>query len=185
MLQKIAWVIAAAAIGTIVRQGIWKATESPRPLVPQHSSSSVLSRFPARVNAVFDGDTVVAIDATGVEHRIRFSGVDAPELAHDGRPAQPGGQEALHWLRGKIQGQVVVVEVVDRDKWGREVARISVDGEDINLALIRNGLAWAYRQYLRDTYRGPYIVAEEAARSEGRGLWRDTNPTPPWDWRHQ
>lgn len=123
MIRRVVWIIAAAAIGTIVRQGIWKATESPRSLVPQHSSSPVLSRFPARVNAVFDGDTILVTDATGVEHRIRFSGVDAPELAHDGRPAQPGGQEALRWLRGKVQGQVVVVEVVDRDKLGQGACR--------------------------------------------------------------
>lgn len=185
MLRKIAWVIAAAAIGTIVRQGIWKATESPRPHVPQHSSSPALSRFPARVNAVFDGDTVVAIDATGVEHRIRFSGVDAPELAHDGRPAQPGGQEAMVWMRRAVLGQTVVVEVTDKDKWGREVARIILDGEDINLSLIRNGWAWAYRQYLHEPCLTPYIAAEEAARRERRGLWGDPNPTAPWDWRHR
>lgn len=188
MLRRVAWIIAAVLIGSVVRHGLWRATESSKStsmISTQDTSTRALERFSARVAVVEDGDTVDVLDASGRKHRIRFYGADAPEIAHDGRPAQRGGVEASAWVSERVAGRIVVIEVMDHDRWGREVGRIIFEGEDLNLGLIRNGWAWAYRQYLREPFAAPYIAAEEAARRERRGLWADSNPTAPWNWRHQ
>ena len=62
-----------------------------------------------------------------------------------------------------------------------------VDGLDANLAQIRDGFAWHYKQYEADQPaedRPVYAKAEEAARAAKAGLWADPNPQPPWDFRH-
>lgn len=59
---------------------------------------------------------------------------------------------------------------------------------DVNLELVRVGLAWHYKQYQREQSpddRSAYAQAEERAKAEKQGLWIDSDPTPPWDWRHQ
>lgn len=188
MLRRLGWVIVAAIIGSAVRHALWNDHEASVPgiqAVAQVAEPRASERFQARVVVVQDGDTVDVADASGRRHRIRFFGVDAPEIAHDGRPAQPGGVEASTWVSARISGRSVLVEIVDHDRWGREVGRVFVDGEDLNLALLQAGWGWAYRQYLREPFRAPYIAAEEAARREGRGIWSDPSPVAPWDWRHQ
>ncbi len=48
-------------------------------------------------------------------------------------------------------------------------------------------MAWFYRQYQREQSpndRRLYEAAEDAARAEKRGLWRDADPVPPWEFRH-
>jgi micrococcal nuclease len=58
---------------------------------------------------------------------------------------------------------------------------VFVDDLDVNLELVRRGLAWWYRQYSpKDKELAP---AEEEARKAKRGLWADAKPIPPWEWR--
>ncbi|MHB1117178.1 thermonuclease family protein [Sideroxydans sp.] len=82
----------------------------------------------------------------------------------------------------------MTVEYSKRDRYGRTLGKILVGGIDANLAQIRAGMAWHYKQYQRDQSfenRQLYSEAEDAARSSHRGLWADAAPTPPWDWRKQ
>ena len=65
-----------------------------------------------------------------------------------------------------------------RDKYGRTVARIEVAGQDVNRQMVAEGLAWHYTAYSDDA-----TLAEAEARAAGRGLWRDHEPVPPWEWR--
>jgi hypothetical protein len=60
-------------------------------------------------------------------------------------------------------------------------------GRDVNLEQVRAGLAWHYKYYQDEQSpadRRLYADAETEARSAGRGLWADPDPTPPWDFRH-
>ena len=64
--------------------------------------------------------------------------------------------------------------------------KILLDRNDINLAMINAGLAWHYIKYQKDQSRSDrllYAHAEEQARQQQIGLWRDPNPNPPWEWR--
>ena len=73
-----------------------------------------------------------------------------------------------------------------RDKYKRIVGKVLLAGKDINLERIRDGLAWHYKYYQNEQTtkdRELYSEAELVARKSKRGLWRDPNPIPPWDWR--
>ncbi len=85
-----------------------------------------------------------------------------------------------------IFGKTVTVQVSKRDKYNREVAKILLDGRDINLRQIKDGFAWHYKEYQREQPaddRKLYAEAEEEARKAKRGLWFDLSPQTPSDFR--
>ena len=135
------------------------------------------------VRAVFDGDTVLLATRGQDRLMVRLYGIDAPETAKRNMPAQPFGKAAKLTLMYKVMGRRVTAEIVDTDQYQRAVAVIRYEGRDINREMVSEGLAWSYRQYLRGPYASEYIQAEERARSLHKGLWRDANPIPPWEFR--
>lgn len=135
------------------------------------------------VRAVYDGDTVLLATREESRLKVRLYGIDAPETAKPGEPGQPFGTIAKRTLMYKIMGRQVSAEIVDIDQYHRAVAVIRYGGRDINREMVAEGLAWAYRQYLQAPYASEYINAEERARARHRGLWRDSNPLPPWEFR--
>ena len=75
---------------------------------------------------------------------------------------------------------------VKRDRYGRIVGFILVDGQDVNLTQVKTGMAWFYRYYQKELSRENrklYAQAEDEARATKKGLWQDKNPMPPWEWR--
>jgi len=137
-----------------------------------------------KVIQVKDGDTVVISSIEGGQFFIcRLYGIDAPETPKNGNPGQPYGEESTKELKKLILGQEVSAEIRDRDKFGREVCVIRKDGKDMNLEMINRGAAWAYRKYLKPPYASEYIEAENKARDKGLGLWQQSNPEPPWEFR--
>lgn len=135
-----------------------------------------------RVIAVADGDTVTVLDASRQQHRIRLVGIDAPERG------QAFGNRARQHLADRVFQREVQVEYDKRDRYGRILGKIVLDGEDINLMMVRDGMAWHYRQFQRDQRpadRTLYADAEREARAAGRGLWADAHPQPPWEFRRQ
>ena len=91
------------------------------------------------------------------ELEIRLKGIDAPELK------QTGGRIARVYLEQLLKGKKLSVEVLEKDRHGRILARVSVDGQDINLAMINAGWAWHYRHYEPDNRHK--IKAEKEAKS--------------------
>lgn len=135
-----------------------------------------------KIVGVSDGDTVTLLDAQKTQWKIRLLGIDAPEKK------MPFGQRSKQHLADLIYKKQVIVEYSKRDRYGRTLGKILVEGVDANLEQIRSGMAWHYKQYQRDQLfedRKLYSEAEETARSSRRGLWADATPTPPWDWRKQ
>lgn len=136
-----------------------------------------------RIVGVHDGDTVTLLDGSQIQHRIRLSQIDAPEIGHGrGKPGQPYGQRSKQSLSDLVYGQPVHAECGTRDKYGRQVCTIWTGQTDVNLEQVRRGMAWVYRKYARDP---SYYQAEEEARRTGRGLWSHTDAIPPWEWRHR
>ena len=136
--------------------------------------------YTARVIAISDGDTLTVLDAGNTQHKIRLAGIDAPEKR------QAWGDRARQFLGEKVHQRMVQIEVEKKDRYGREVGRVLLDGEDINLALVRSGLAWHYKAYEREQTpdeRAAYAEAERQARSRRLGLWHDAQPQAPWDYR--
>lgn len=59
---------------------------------------------------------------------------------------------------------------------------------DAGLAQVATGMAWWYREYVREQTaedRGDYEHAKSEARVQPLGLWHDKNPVPPWAWRRR
>lgn len=137
--------------------------------------------YTATVDSVHDGDTIRVTDRHGARHRIRLAYIDAPEID------QAGGTASRDALRGLILHRQVQVEVYDTDSYRRQVARVSLNGRDINLAQLQNGHAWHYRSIAkkhqeRDAYRR-YADTEQRAKSGRYGLWQQHGPTAPWQFR--
>ncbi|MBV5328865.1 MAG: thermonuclease family protein, partial [Chlorobium sp.] len=73
----------------------------------------------------------------------------------------------------------------DTDRYGRTVGIVLVDGQNLNELIVRNGYAWVYRQYCKESFCSSWIQAEDAARQQQKGMWSDPRIIPPWEWRHQ
>jgi len=134
-----------------------------------------------QVVGVADGDTITVLDADKVQHKIRLAGIDAPEKK------QAFGNRSKESLSDLVFDKTVNVETDKRDRYRREIGKVLVNGWDVNLVQVERGMAWFYRQYQREQSpndRRLYEAAEDAAKAGRRGLWRDTDPVPPWEFRH-
>lgn len=135
-----------------------------------------------KVVAVADGDTVTLLDGNKRQHKIRLSGIDAPENK------QPFGQRAKQSLSDLVYAKNVVVHTTKTDRYGRSIGRIELGDVDVNLAQLRRGMAWHYTAYESEqasAERRIYRDAEAQARAGKTGLWRDPLPVPPWSFRQQ
>lgn len=145
------------------------------------SNASQADTIQGLVVGVADGDTVTILDASNTQLKIRLMGIDAPEKK------QPFGNKSKEALSALVFNKPVSVEYSKRDRYGRTVGKILVNGVDANLAQVKAGLAWHYKQYEREQSlddRIAYSQSEERARKEHLGLWVDPDPTAPWNWRH-
>lgn len=127
-----------------------------------------------RVVGIHDGDNLRCLDKANVQHKIRLAGIDAPELG------QPFGSRAREPLAQLAMNKSVTLEIHGKDCYQRTLATVQVDGRNVNLQMVEDGFAWHYKQYSKDR---PLAVAEENARRGERGLWSDSNPVQPWEWR--
>lgn len=157
-------------------------TTTEKPLVtPQPFAEAPAPQvLTGKIVRVADGDTVTVLDATNTQHRIRLQGIDAPESR------QAFGTQSKKNLSEMVFGREVTVTYEKTDQYGRLVGKILLDGRDINLEQVRNGMAWHYKEYQREqtpSDRELYAKTEDEARTGRRGLWTDANPTPPSQFR--
>ena len=137
--------------------------------------------YEARVVKIMDGVTIETLDSARHTERVRISGIDAPERK------QAYGTQARQRLADLVGGREVTVYWDKRDRYGRTVGKITVDGRDVGLTMIRDGFAWWYWKYADEQNpadRMLYETAELAARKAKRGLWSERDPMAPWDYRH-
>lgn len=129
-----------------------------------------------RVVALEDGDSGKALSGlTTIEFRLY--GIDAPEFG------QPYCMQAKRTAAGLLQGKQIEFKTTDRDQYGREVGLAYVNGRCINEELIGRGCAWVYPAYCKERFCADWAALEALARSKKVGLWRDSNPLPPWQYR--
>lgn len=126
---------------------------------------------------VVDGDTVAIEDPQGHRRWVRIIGIDTPEVARDGRPAQCWADEATRELRQMLEqaGEIRLVAdraVGDRDTYGRLLRQVLVDDVDVGEQMLESGHAKRYRATpSASRVSGLYIERERAARTSGRGMW--------------
>ncbi len=131
--------------------------------------------FSAEVVRVIDGDTLFVL-RDGREVEVRLAGVDAPEIG------QAYSDLARNGLAHAVLGKVIHVRVLGRDLDTCPLVRVYLGEFDINLELVKAGLAWHYRQReLRDKV---FVEAQKQARKARRGIWqRGPRAIPPWEFR--
>lgn len=132
--------------------------------------------FTAKVIGVTDGDTIVVLDINKQQIKVRLEGIDCPESN------QAFGNRAKQATVDLCFGKEVTVQKTGVDQYGRTLAYIFVDDLCINKQLLSLGMAWHYKQYNKDQ---ELARLEIEAREKKIGLWSETNPIAPWDWRHK
>ena len=95
------------------------------------------------VVGVADGDTITVLDADKVQHKVRLTGIDAPEKK------QPFGNRSKQSLSDMVFNKIVTVETDKRDRYGRELGKVLAGGKDVNLEQVHAGMAWHYKAYER------------------------------------
>ena len=123
---------------------------------------------------VADGDTFTLLDSNNKQIKIRLYGIDCPERGQD------YGSVATKFLGDKLKSGAIKVKIMDIDRYGRTVGIVYVNDEDINLALLKAGFAWHYKQFDKSK---EYAEAEANARVKKLGLFKQGNAIAPWDWR--
>lgn len=121
---------------------------------------------------ITDSDTLTLLDETNTQHKIRLTGIDSPEKK------QPFGQHCKQSLSHLAYGRTVTVEANKRDRYGRVLGKVLVDGQDANLEQVRRGCGWHYKRYQNEQVlddRLVYNAAEDSARAGEVGLWADRN----------
>ena len=132
----------------------------------------------ATVLSIGDGDTI-RVRQAGKTLTVRLACIDAPESAQT-----PYGLKSRQYLQQRLPiGREVSLNIKTTDRYGRSVAEV-ISESNINLALVEDGQAFAYRQYLRGCDAKAYLEAEERASRARLGVWQVPGGiTRPWDFR--
>ena len=128
-----------------------------------------------RCVGVADGDTFTLLVEGNRQEKIRLWGIDAPEGGQD------FGQASKKALRSLIHNRELRVDVTGQDRYGRTIGKVYLGSDYINLRMVRSGYAWHFLKYAPND--ADLAAAEQAARKDRTGLWRQGNPLAPWDWR--
>jgi len=123
---------------------------------------------------------------------IRMAGIDAPEAAHFGKPAQPFAEEALAWLKGRVEGKTVYCQLISRDQYSRVVAVPMLPprilpafltprfGRCLSLEMLRDGWAVTYEQagaVYGKWGKEHFVELETKAKAARRGQWASGAPS--------
>ncbi|EAX4621709.1 thermonuclease family protein [Salmonella enterica subsp. enterica] len=131
--------------------------------------------FKGKVIRVLDGDTIEVLQENKPV-RVRLANIDAPEKK------QAYGRWSTNQLKSLIAAQSVTVTYTQSDRYGRIIGRVfTTNGIEANQFMVNSGAAWVYERYNTDDEL-PALQLE--AQKMKRGLWADSQPLPPWEWRH-
>ena len=131
---------------------------------------------------VSDGDT---LNGQKVENgkfvgeivKIRMFGIDAPEKTQD------YGIESKQALEKLVNGKTLEIEEKNRDRYGRTVAVVYVNGKNVNEEMVKNGNAWWYQEYdKKDTKMQAY---QENAKKNKLGLFGKRGYVEPGNYRKE
>jgi|TARA_B110000037_G_C16940626_1_gene432594 endonuclease YncB( thermonuclease family) len=143
-------------------------------------SPQVFADLSGVISRVIDADTIIFKSDQGINYKVRLLGIDAPEIN------QVYGKEANRYLSNKVLGKKLTVLGKNKDRYQRLLGKLILDGNDINLDLVKNGMAWHYKFYKKSQEKKDQLLysnAEKYAKVNKLGLWGEEMPVPPWKWR--
>lgn len=124
---------------------------------------------------VIDGDSVRIIK-NGKVINVRLAHIDAPELK------QNYGLHAKEYLQQRLINSNFTITYTGKGIYGRPLGIIYIGEENINLSLVKNGLAWHYKKYSKLMIYSNY---QDIARKNRKGLWCEGITLEPWNYRKQ
>lgn len=128
-----------------------------------------------KVVGIMDGDTFKLLTKDSTVVKVRLANIDCPEKK------QPFSAKAKQFVSDAIFSKDVTVQVLKKDRYRRLIANVFYgDALNLNHELVKQGLAWHYVKYSKDTI---LQVMEDQARKDKIGLWQDENAIAPWEWR--
>lgn len=132
--------------------------------------------FKAKVIKIADGDTITVLREGSVQIKIRLADIDCPERG------QPWGRNATDALKNALTSDTVGIEVLDKDRYGRTIARVYLNSVSINRYMVESGNCWVYTKYAKDQ---ELFGLQDGAKTAERGLWQlpESERVPPWEWR--
>ena len=139
-----------------------------------------------KVLKVFDGDSL-QVSAMDLVFSIRLCGIDSPEMGAKGLNSQPFSLEARSYLETLLNDREITLKSYGTDSYHRQLAEIFLDGKNINIEMIKQGLAEVYRGDPPKTLDIQlYLKEEEKARSAGKGIWQlGKTYKSPKKWRRE
>jgi len=138
--------------------------------IPLLSSFVFAGQF--KVTRVYDGDTIKA-EGYDIKIKVRLVGIDSPEKSKKKRaPGQPFSQKAKEYLSGLVLNKTVDIKDYGLGPSNKVLGVIYLDGKNINLEMVKAGLAEVYRGIAPHKFNLlPYWQAEKEARDDMRGMW--------------
>ncbi len=121
--------------------------------------------------------------------QVRLYGIEPPEWSYpampgrQGVPGQPYGQDAFTYVRDLLTNRQVQIESFGKDRRGRILAVVWLGDINVNLSMVKEGLAWVSPSVSDPRVRAELEVAEQQAQKGRYGLWSLPNPEPPWEFR--
>ncbi len=127
-----------------------------------------------KVVRISDGDTMTVLDSLNQQHRIRLHGIDSPEKGQDYY------QVAKDYVGQLCFQKQVEVDILNYDHYKRAIGKVYVDGLEVNLSLLKVGLAWHFTQFDQSE---EYALAESEAKLNKMNIWSLKTVTAPWEFR--
>lgn len=130
-----------------------------------------------RVKRVYDGDTLLLENG----QKVRFLGINTPEVESRRKLAEPGGVEAKQWLQTRLKGKKIRLQtdVEKQDNYGRLLAYVfTEDGAHLNLELVGRGLATVNIHPPNLRYSQQLLAQQAQAEAAGVGIWSDPHYAP-------
>ncbi|HEY9007045.1 MAG TPA: thermonuclease family protein [Ohtaekwangia sp.] len=140
------------------------------------ASTMAYDTVTGKVTAVIDGNTLEVTADNNEIHKVMLAGIDCPEIT------QEFGEQARQYLEKLTLNKKVTVNFTGKDRWGNYLGIVLIKGSvDPRVDLLKEGLAWT-----AERNPDPEFEAHRArAQEKGKGLWKDSNPTPPWTYRRE
>ena len=158
-----------------------KSTESTKPLGSKTSTKSKYSGGNTdthntgsqlfQVIKVYDGDSM-KVKGSNLTFMVRLAGIDAPETGYKKLPGQPFSQESKKMLQNLVSGKMITVKSYGTGFYNRQLAEVFADGINVNLAMLKAGMAERYRgEPVKGLDFEQYKNAEASAKRTYRGIW--------------
>ncbi len=139
-----------------------------------------------KVVKVYDGDSLL-VKGLDLTLKIRMVGIDAPETGGRRKPGQPYSKKAHQFLSRQIKDRLVTLKTYGLGGYNRILAEVFINGINMNLEMVKAGLAEVYQGRTPKTFNAaPYLAAQDRARKRRIGMWvQDSRYKSPRQWRKE